>query len=357
MLSTLSLIAAIIHAQAEQLPADLYHAAATDRGKDNSTVDVHYKLNIPPQYFKGAQTPTYDAVMTTLHGTNVWKDPRLPKHIKHLGITGSAEPDGSPLKHGILHRLLWTVQPRCFLEVGVFRGSTSTHVAKFMDSDPALADSFVISLDTWLHDARFVWPAELKESVPTYMNNNVELAGSSQMYFTFLANVLATNTSHRIVPLQSASTNGAMALLAHRIRPNLMSVGTRDFGVAIHAHVHHERTRAAVPALQCFELIDQCAVVMVADRIHGCTAQVYGEHAAIRRRVEMRGGHGVATGLPKLHSHVAIVPALLARADGDRTLELRAVDHEAEVEDAAHQRTCSELVRKLDLAELPLVAG
>ena len=219
-----SLIAAVIHAQAEQLPADLYHAAATDRGKDNSTVDVHYKLNIPPHYFKGAPTPTYDAVMTTLHGTNVWKDPRLPKHIKHLGITGSAEPDGSPLKHGILHRLLWTVQPRCFLEVGVFRGSTSTHVAKFMDSDPSLADSFVISLDTWLHDARFVWPAELKESVPTYMNNNVELAGSSQMYFTFLANVLATNTSHRIVPLQSASTNGAMALLAHRIRPNLMYI-------------------------------------------------------------------------------------------------------------------------------------
>ena len=44
------------------------------------------------------------------------------------------------------------------------------------------------------------------------------------MYFTFLANALQSNTSHRIVPFQTASSNGAQALIAHRLRPDLMYI-------------------------------------------------------------------------------------------------------------------------------------
>lgn len=42
------------------------------------------------------------------------------------------------------------------------------------------------------------------------------------MYWTFLGNVLHTNTSHRIIPMRTASSNGMLALVAHQIRPDLI---------------------------------------------------------------------------------------------------------------------------------------
>jgi hypothetical protein len=100
-------------------------------------------------------------------------------------------------------------------------------MAKFLDA-LKLHDSFVISMDTWLLDLRFVWGAEnsahKKELQESRYFRNKEVAGSSQMYFTFLANVLQSKTSHRIIPVQTASSNGAMALIAHKIRPDLIYV-------------------------------------------------------------------------------------------------------------------------------------
>ena len=109
------------------------------------------------------------------------------------------------------------------LEVGVFRGATSIRAAKLL-AKLGLRSSYVISLDSWLFDLRFVWDARKQESVRPYFSGNAELAGSSQMYFTFLANVLASNTTSRVIPLPSSSTNGAMALLAHRLRPDVLYV-------------------------------------------------------------------------------------------------------------------------------------
>merc|ERR1719401_1643963 len=51
---------------------------------------------------------------------------------------------------------------------------------------------------------------------------NTEVAGASQMYFQFLENCRANNVTSRIIPLQSASVGGAMSLLAHKIRPDLI---------------------------------------------------------------------------------------------------------------------------------------
>merc|ERR1719401_695358 len=51
---------------------------------------------------------------------------------------------------------------------------------------------------------------------------NTEVAGASQMYFQFLENCRANNVTNRIIPLQSSSVGGAMSLLAHKIRPDLI---------------------------------------------------------------------------------------------------------------------------------------
>ena len=54
-------------------------------------------------------------VMETLHGRDIWRDERLPRHIAALGIEGTGTPDGSPLNHGMLHHLIKLTQPRFFL--------------------------------------------------------------------------------------------------------------------------------------------------------------------------------------------------------------------------------------------------
>ena len=205
-------------------PADLVHAEAMDRGPSNATVDLRYQLNVPEEWWLDAPVPEYSAVMQSLHGRDVWRDSRLKQQIELLGITGVREPDGTPLQRGVLRQLLELTRPRLFVEVGVFRGSTSTHVARLFARSPRLRHSFVISMDTWLLDLRFVWDDARKQTVGSYFQRNAELAGSSQMYFTFAANVLASNTSQRIIPLQTTSSNGAMALLAHKLRPDLVYI-------------------------------------------------------------------------------------------------------------------------------------
>ena len=143
--------------------SDLHAAAANDRGSDGSTVDLSYTLNVPPNWWKDQRPPpTYSTVMEALHGSDVWRDPGLPQLLKLLKVVGDPSPKGSSLNQTMLRHFIDAIQPRFFLEVGVFRGSTSTYVARLMDRDPRLNESFVVSMDTWLLDLRFTWSTEAK---------------------------------------------------------------------------------------------------------------------------------------------------------------------------------------------------
>jgi len=207
------------------------------------TVDVGYRLNIPPSWWgAGPATPvTHDAVMAAFHGQNVWTSPETQEHLERPWIKerlGSADTEiyGSTLQGHIMHTLLQHAAPKLILEVGVFRGSTSIALAKLLDTMPRLKNTFIISMDSWLLDLRFVWGAPGSSHREAVTNStaegsnmqryfrNIEIGGGSQMYWQFLANVLATNTQHRIVPMQTASANGALALISHRIRPGLIYV-------------------------------------------------------------------------------------------------------------------------------------
>ena len=153
------------------------------------------------------------------------KQKQFEKQLQLLRVVGVKHPrGGSPLNEMLLKKLVMETLPTIFLEVGVFRGTTSIRVAELFDETPLLKNSFVLSMDTWLFDLRFVWNKQVRKIKASYFRGNAELSGSSQMYFNFLANVIASGLAHRIIPMQTASQNGAMALLANKIRPELIYV-------------------------------------------------------------------------------------------------------------------------------------
>lgn len=192
------------------------------------SMDLSYQVHVSPRAWLGAPMHTYASVMKALHGGNVWLDPKLQESSRWSGANDGFI-FGSPLNQQALEHAIATRKPRVSLEVGTYRGATSTQIAKLLDALPGCEDSFVISMDTWLLDLRFQWSGQLSThkrettgSTKTRYFHEAEAAGISLMYWTFLQNVVATNTTHRIIPMPTASANGALALIAHQIRPEMI---------------------------------------------------------------------------------------------------------------------------------------
>lgn len=230
MLILLSSMVAFTADQGRSRPTKLQGAPAGDRSLPGVTIDVDYSLHVPANWWMNANpAPRYADVMQSLHGENIWESPDLHRHLGNLGLESDTPVVwGSSLR--FINELINRTMPRLVLEVGVFRGSTSIRMAKLMDKTRGLEESFIISMDTWLLDLRFAWKDAWLQTNRSQRHKrkgyftNTYLAGASQMYYVFLANCLATKTSHRIVPLPTASANGALALIAHRLRPSLMYI-------------------------------------------------------------------------------------------------------------------------------------
>jgi hypothetical protein len=169
--------------------------------------------------------------MESLHGKNIWNEDRLKPHFDALGIVGTSKPNGSPLG-GIVDELdndvkdlLFKWKPRIFLEVGVFRGSTTTKVARLFKENEGFEDSYVISMDTWILDIQYQ-----RRGIKSLHDDSIEyfsgdrISGGSMMYYQFLANCVEGEVSDRIIPLPTASSNGAYTLLSHGVRPDFMYI-------------------------------------------------------------------------------------------------------------------------------------
>jgi len=211
---------------------DLIKTPAADRDLDGLTVDLAYTLNVPSNWWDGLDTsPSYNSLMMSLHGKDIWRDDRLLAHLDFLGIKGDThEIFGSPLR-GPIFALLRQYKPKIFLEVGVFRGATSTKIATFFkeEKEDWAKDSYVLSMDTWLLDLAFAWNGGKSKHADEVKNEDEyfkvnKISGGNQMYFQFLSNCLATKTNDRIIPIQTASLNGAIALLSHGVRPDFMYI-------------------------------------------------------------------------------------------------------------------------------------
>eukprot|EP01147_Barroeca_monosierra_P005819 gene5819-236_t len=211
---------------------DILKGPAMDRAfEDTVTVSMHYTLDINSKHWI-PQNVSYNQAMTALHGENIWEDPRTQAMMQILDIRPDEnEIFGSMLNNKIVKYLIDEIQPRMLVEVGVFRGATSINMAQLLESSPKLKDSFIVSIDTWLLDLRFVWSSPekrqstiLSKGLAGRYFKNAYVAGASHMYYIFLSNVLLKQMQHRIIPLQTTSSNGAMALIAHRFRPDLIYV-------------------------------------------------------------------------------------------------------------------------------------
>ena len=228
----------------------LKNVQAVDRDLKGVTVDVTYNLNVPSNWYNSFETtsPSYNETMLKLHGHDIWDlkdtlihhsideseasiEPSLSSFLNFLQLTNSSyKLIGSPLDYAVLKKLLNEIKPKIFLEVGVFQGMTSTWVANYFKSHDEFEDSYVMSMDTWLLDLRFTWnglkSVHVKETqTSTYFTGTSKTQGGySTMYFHFLMNCIKSNTTDRIVPLPTASQNGAMTLLSHGIRPDIIYV-------------------------------------------------------------------------------------------------------------------------------------
>ena len=119
----------------------------------------------------------------------------------------------------LIDSIVATLRPRCVIELGVYKGGTSVMLARALDRHGLGPESFVLSVDTWLLDLRFVWgppvPGEkrsfLKQQKRSYLKLQ-KVGGGSQMYIEFLNNVLRSNMTHRIVPMQSTTLNANHAV-------------------------------------------------------------------------------------------------------------------------------------------------
>mmetsp|Transcript_17567 Transcript_17567/g.26114 ORF Transcript_17567/g.26114 Transcript_17567/m.26114 type:complete len:162 (+) Transcript_17567:24-509(+) len=96
---------------------DLIKTPAADRDLDGLTVDLAYTLNVPSNWWDGLDTsPSYNSLMMSLHGKDIWRDDRLLAHLDFLGIKGDThEIFGSPLVQGPIEALLRQYKPKIFL--------------------------------------------------------------------------------------------------------------------------------------------------------------------------------------------------------------------------------------------------
>ena len=197
------------------------NAPAMDRVFPEVRLDLLYNLHIPQNHWANNVNHSFKSVMQTFHGYNIWEDTKLPAAIDSIQLSESIH--GSPLQPNIWKAVFLEKKPKIVLEVGVFMGLTSCTMAQFMSSLEGMEDSFVISMDTWLLDLRFVWNETHKNNVGKYFEKG-EIAGSPDMYFRFLRNVIRRKVQDRVIPIRTSSLNGAMALIAHKIRPDFIYV-------------------------------------------------------------------------------------------------------------------------------------
>ena len=108
------------------------------------------------------------------------------------------------------------------MELGVFKGVSSIELAKALDRHGLGPESSIVSVDTFLLDARLAWAGggtdtyaaqKLAATGKGYFTTQY-IAGGSQMYLEFINNVVRSNMTHRVVPLQSTTILANHAFVA-----------------------------------------------------------------------------------------------------------------------------------------------
>jgi hypothetical protein len=117
--------------------------------------------------------------------------------------------------HPAFEEAIAGLRPRVVVEVGVWKGAATIHMAKLLRKYGV--DGFVIAVDTWLgsseHWTNDRWFPDLR----------VE-KGYPSLYRTFVNNVVSAGVGREVVPLPLDSRNAAVVVKALGIVPDLIHI-------------------------------------------------------------------------------------------------------------------------------------
>ncbi len=117
--------------------------------------------------------------------------------------------------HEFLTTTIDLLQPKLVVEVGVWKGGSSIHMAKALKAQPQPGS--LISIDTWLGSWEHY---EQPSFFPSLLMQN----GYPTLFNTFLTNVVESGVSDVIIPLPLDSANAFHVLLRKGIRAQVIHI-------------------------------------------------------------------------------------------------------------------------------------
>jgi len=134
---------------------------------------------------------------------------RLYSESPYAGLDLDAHPDdlqGWNSYVNVFRDTIEAVQPRRIVEVGVWKGTASIHMAKIVQELGLRCE--IVCVDTWLGSPEHFLADHGGERYRSLRLRN----GYPQLFYTFLANVVRQGVSDYVVPLPCTSESAAVVL-------------------------------------------------------------------------------------------------------------------------------------------------
>ena len=128
-------------------------------------------------------------------------------------------------QHKFLGNTIEQTKPSLIIEVGVWKGGSTLHMAKAIQA--AGLDSVIIAVDTWLGSWEH-WEHQ------QWFDDLLIQNGYPSLFYTFLTNVLEANVADIVVPLPLDSANACILLKHKKITANMIHIdGGHDYNAVM----------------------------------------------------------------------------------------------------------------------------
>jgi hypothetical protein len=146
---------------------------------------------------------------------------RLHPRSPYAGFDLAAHPgdlQGWNSYNNVFADVIAEVRPRRMIEVGVWKGTATIHMAR--TAMQLGLDCELIAIDTWLGSPEHFLGKDRENAYESLRVKN----GFPQIYHTFISNVIRAGLVDRIVPLPLASESAAVVLAALDLKADLIHV-------------------------------------------------------------------------------------------------------------------------------------
>ncbi|MGK7893774.1 MAG: class I SAM-dependent methyltransferase [Xenococcus sp. (in: cyanobacteria)] len=202
---------------------------------DNS---ASLEANVPPKSLSN-----YDRLISQIYVENPYNGFDFKQYKMDLqGWNG---------QHKIFAQMISKVNPKIIIEIGVWKGQATVHMAEIATKgDPK---AIIISVDTWLGS-----PEHWNPNRPDNIFLSLKLKnGYPGIYYQFLANVMWKGLENNIIPLPQTSTNAAIMLKRLGVQADL-----------IHLDAGHDFENVYSDLMNYWDLLAEGGVLIGDDFIH-----------------------------------------------------------------------------------------